>query len=426
MASKDEKQKWNINQYEKKLKEAKEVYKKRKQFIASFNLPKTKEELEKEALANASSEGSSKKGNSVKDEGTSDSVDDPNGMFALGKTKMGAPYVFGAAGPNQFDCSGFVCWLFNQKGYKFGRSTAAGYYGMFGKVSKPKPGDLVFFSGTYKPGVSHIGIYMGKHKMLHTANPEHGVEISDLNNSYWKQHFTGYRRVQSSYYHGSSKSDKKKSSKKKSSSKAVLIKAVAATNIELIGDGATRPPKDQEGTYVDTTIPVYNYNPVRFFGNTIIQSKDSRSTFLTNRIGWARSTNYQGYKQLNRKKFIHESHYDGHEGNLYSPDAKRLFENLLLKTRKPYFEVISGFRFSNEGQLSPHEAGCALDILVPNVEEAREIADCAWQLGVRSIAMGGDFALKKGFIHLDIAPKGDDFTYDGIPIYGGPGKWVIK
>ena len=99
---------------------------------------------------------------------------------------------------------------------------------------------------------------------------------------------------------------------------------------------------------------------------------------------------------------------------------------MLLKTKKPYFEVISGFRFSNPGQISPHEAGCAIDIFVKDIDEVREIADCAWQLGVRSVGIGGDFEEKRGFIHLDIAPKGNDFMYDGIPIYGGPGKWVSQ
>ncbi|WP_242553997.1 C40 family peptidase [Bacillus velezensis] len=420
MASNKKKQEYNQKQYEKKLKEAKEVYKKRKEYVASFNLPKTEEKLESEASEDKSK--SSSKGNAVKDEGGSKGVNDPKGIFALGKTKMKAPYVFGAAGPNSFDCSGFVYWVYNHCGYKFGRTTAAGYYSMFQKTSSPQPGDLVFFSGTYKGGISHIGIYMGNHTMLHTANPEHGVQISDLNLPYWKQHFSGYRRIQDSYYHGSSSS----STTKKASSKANVSSYSTFQQESVIGDDSTYPPKGQEGTYVDPNTPVYSYSPLDFFGRSIIQSKESRSVFLTNRVGWARTTNYKGFRQLNKERFIHQVHYDGYEGNLYSPDAKTLFENLLLKTQKPYFEIISGFRFSNKGQLSPHEAGCAMDIHVRNIEEVREIADCAWQLGVRSIAMGGDFTASKGFIHLDIAPKENNFTYDGLPIYGGPGRWEIR
>lgn len=344
--------------------------------------------------------------------------DDGKGLIALAKTKMKAPYVFGAAGPNTFDCSGFVCWVYNQKGYKFGRSTAAGYYSMFQATSNPKPGDLIFFSNTYKPGVSHIGIWMGGNEFIHTANKRNGVQISQLT-GYYKNKFTGFRTIQSSYYKGGG------------SSKSLAVKTraesfAALDSVGEVGDSETYPPIEEEGSYESKNKVVYSYNPVRFIGNSIRQSNDTREVFLHNRVGWARSINYEQFESLNKELFIHQEHYDGHEGNLYSPDAKKLFENLLLKTKKPYFEVISGFRFSNQGQISPHEAGCAIDILVREIDEVREIADCAWMLGVRSIGIGGDFEQKKGFIHLDIAPKGDDFMYDGIPIYGGPGKWVSQ
>lgn len=210
-----------------------------------------------------------------------------------------------------------------------------------------------------------------------------------------------------------------------------------------------KPTVDREGYYneplhdfdMETNIPMskeakeldaiyssaYVYNPVPFKGSKLMH-KDytTRKEFLVNRIGWGRSTAYAQYNKLDPDLFIHTADFDGYEGNLYSQDAKSLFESLLLKSEMPYFEVVSGFRFSNHEQLSPHEAGCAIDILVRNVKEARVIADCAWQLGVRSIAMGGNIGTGKGFIHLDIAPKGNDFTYDEVPFYGGPGKWEIK
>lgn len=419
MASDDKKRTYNKNKYIKELREGKSTYEKRKQFLASFSLPKTKEQLAKEAAAKAKAGGGTDTGNAVQDEGLASAPDDPNGIFALAKSKMGAPYVFGAAGPNTFDCSGFVCWVYNKSGYKFGRDTAAGYYNTFQHVTDPKPGDLVFFSGTYKPGVSHIGIYMGNNTMIHTANKRHGVQISELT-GYYKQKFTGYARIQDKYKTGASKSTEEKKEAKKSSIQATEVVE------EVIGDDVTLPPLEDEGGYIDLTIPTYPYNPVRFVGDSMIQANDTRSAFLHNRVGWARTKQYTGFESLNKELFIHQEHYDGYEGNLYSPDAKKVFENLLLKTRKPYFEVISGFRFSNPGQISPHEAGCAMDILVRDIDEVREIADCAWQLGVRSIAIGGDFMNQKGFIHLDIAPKGVDFMYDGIPIYGGPGKWVTK
>ncbi|MES9681816.1 C40 family peptidase [Gottfriedia acidiceleris] len=410
-----DKQTYNTEIYKKKLREAQEEYKKRKEYVSKFKLPMTEEEVE-----DVSTEST---GSAVVDEGvsTGGGGDDGKGLISLAKTKMKAPYVFGAAGPSTFDCSGFICWIYNKCGYKFGRSTAAGYYSMFEKTSKPVPGDLIFFSNTYKAGVSHIGIWMGNNEFIHTANQRNGVQISQLT-GYWKGKFTGYASP-NKYFKGSTTEKKEKPKK----SKAVQARMmVAAKEEEVIGDESTLPPIEDEGYFESKFTPKYNYIPVRFRGDSIYYSSDTREVFLHNRIGWVRNTKYKQLVHLNKKLFIHQNHYDGIEGNLYSPDAKKLFENLLLKTKKPYFEVISGFRFSNPGQLSPHEAGCAIDIRVESIDEVREIADCAWQLGVRSIAIGGDFTSNKGFIHIDIAPKGKDFMYDGVPIYGGPGKWVTQ
>lgn len=209
--------------------------------------------------------------------------------------------------------------------------------------------------------------------------------------------------------------------------------AARAVEVDTGGEPMHGDYSDETNTLTDEGKKVnqihqeyYPYKGLSFRGSSIILSKLERRDFLIERVGWGRTTQYEGYVSLDEKKFIHQPHYDGYEGNLYCPDAKTLFENLLLKTRKPYFEIISGFRYSNKGQLSPHEAGCAIDILVRDLDEVREIADCAWQLGVRSIAIGGDFAKEKGFIHLDIAPKGEKFQYGEIPIYGGPGKWDIR
>lgn len=410
-----DKQQYNKARYIDQLKKGKEAYKVRKEYVANFKLPNS-EGSDKGVSPSDIKKESGATGSAVSAPATS-SPNDAKGILALGKTKMGAPYVFGAAGPNTFDCSGFVTWVFNQCGYKFERGTAASFYEQFEPVSNPQAGDLVFFSGTYKAGVSHIGIVMGDGNMLHTANEKNGVEISSLSLSYWQKHFTGYRRVQASYYHGSSNS-----SSSNASTKAFML---ADSADEILGDGASYPPAGQEGTNKITS-PTFQYIPVRRKGDFLLQNNMSRESFLVGRVGWARNTQYENFVALDKDQFVHHDKFDGYEGNLYSPDAKTIFENLLLKTEKPYFEVISGFRFSEEGQLSPHEAGCAIDILVKSIDEAREIADCAWQLGVRSIAIGGDLENKKGFLHIDIAPKEKDWSYDGIPIYGGPGKWVIE
>lgn len=168
----------------------------------------------------------------------------------------------------------------------------------------------------------------------------------------------------------------------------------------------------------------YEYRPVlKADGSLSYNNFASRRHFLINRIGWGRSTKYMGYQKLDPKRFIHHCEFDGFEGNLYSPDAAEVFNLLMKEVGAKKFEIISGFRFSEEGLLSPHEAGCAIDILVKNFDEARKIADCAWMMGIKSVAIGGDFNNGEGFIHVDIAPKGNRYGYGYLPIYEGPGQW---
>ena len=83
---------------------------------------------------------------------------------------MGTPYVWGGSTPETgFDCSGYVCWVYNQNGYDVGRTTANGLWNKSQHISEAeaKPGDLVFFKGTYDtPGMSHTGIYLGNGMMV--------------------------------------------------------------------------------------------------------------------------------------------------------------------------------------------------------------------------------------------------------------------
>lgn len=110
---------------------------------------------------------------------------------------LGKPYVFGASGPNSFDCSGFVCYVLNQSGVaNVGRTTAQGLYNMCTPVSREnaQPGDLIFFTGTYSAGtpVTHIGIYIGNGQMIHAGNP---VQYSSIDTAYWTQHFYAFGRL---------------------------------------------------------------------------------------------------------------------------------------------------------------------------------------------------------------------------------------
>ena len=106
---------------------------------------------------------------------------------------VGYPYVWGGSSPStSFDCSGFVSYVYNQCGWDFGRLGAQGLYNISTRTSSPKPGDLVFFTGTYDtPGISHVGIYVGDGWMLHCGDP---ISYANLNTSYWQSHFYAYGR----------------------------------------------------------------------------------------------------------------------------------------------------------------------------------------------------------------------------------------
>ena len=102
--------------------------------------------------------------------------------------------LWGGSSPStSFDCSGFVSYVYNQCGWDFGRLGAQGLYNISTRTSTPKPGDLVFFTGTYDtPGISHVGIYVGDGWMLHCGDP---ISYANLNTSYWQSHFYAYGKL---------------------------------------------------------------------------------------------------------------------------------------------------------------------------------------------------------------------------------------
>ncbi|MFQ7291095.1 MAG: C40 family peptidase [Monoglobales bacterium] len=110
---------------------------------------------------------------------------------------LGFPYVWGGSTPaTSFDCSGFVCWVFSNSGvYPLSRTTAQGIYNQCARVSpqEAKPGDLIFFKGTYATNeISHIGIYVGDGMMIHAGNP---IQYTSVNTNYWQSHFYAYGRL---------------------------------------------------------------------------------------------------------------------------------------------------------------------------------------------------------------------------------------
>lgn len=110
---------------------------------------------------------------------------------------IGKRYVFGANGPNNFDCSSFVCWVYTHSGIKnMPRTTAWGIYKNYCNPVSPseaKPGDIIFFKGTYNSGspISHVGIYVGGGYMIHAGDP---IRYAKIDTPYWREHFYGYGR----------------------------------------------------------------------------------------------------------------------------------------------------------------------------------------------------------------------------------------
>ena len=117
-------------------------------------------------------------------------------MITEAEKYLGYPYVWGGSNPStSFDCSGFVSWVINHSGWNVGRLGAQGLCNICTLVSSAsvKPGDLVFFEGTYDTdGVSHVGIYVGNNMMIHCGDP---ISYTNLNSSYWQTHFYAYGRL---------------------------------------------------------------------------------------------------------------------------------------------------------------------------------------------------------------------------------------
>ena len=131
-----------------------------------------------------------------------DALSDPQfaAMMVEAEKYLGYPYVWGGSSPaTSFDCSGFVSYVLNNcgVGWNVGRLGATGLLNICTRVSSSnvRPGDLVFFEGTYDTtGASHVGIYVGNNTMIHCGDP---IQYADLTSSYWQEHFLAYGRVPS-------------------------------------------------------------------------------------------------------------------------------------------------------------------------------------------------------------------------------------
>ncbi|KYC64858.1 C40 family peptidase [Heyndrickxia coagulans] len=127
---------------------------------------------------------------------TSNSSHSVSSLIRIANSLIGTPYVWGGTSPSGFDCSGFIYYVYKKAGYDISRTNAAGLYNRSYYVSSPKPGDLVFFEGTYgtnPSAITHVGIYLGGGRFI-AANSD-GVSVSSVSYNYWKSHFDSYKRL---------------------------------------------------------------------------------------------------------------------------------------------------------------------------------------------------------------------------------------
>ena len=125
-------------------------------------------------------------------------------LLSFARSFEGYPYVYGGNGPNSFDCSGFVLYVYKHFGYSFSRGAQDQYKdGMHVDMDELLPGDLVFFTSysncnpsnsTYR-SITHVGLYLGNGSFIHASNPTRGVVIDTLWSGYYYSHFWAGCRI---------------------------------------------------------------------------------------------------------------------------------------------------------------------------------------------------------------------------------------
>lgn len=117
-------------------------------------------------------------------------------IVEFAKTLLGKPYVYGASGPNAFDCSGFTSYVFAANGISLPRcSCDQSGVGETVSINELIPGDLVFFATGSSGSVSHVGIYIGDGNIIHAATGQGKISINSLSQSYYASRFKWAKRV---------------------------------------------------------------------------------------------------------------------------------------------------------------------------------------------------------------------------------------
>lgn len=113
-------------------------------------------------------------------------------IVSLAMNYVGYRYRYGGTTPNGFDCSGFVYYVYNKSGVSLSRDMNV-QWTSGARISQAnlQPGDILFWSNTYKRGLSHVGIYIGGGKFVHAENESTGVVVSSMNTAYWASRYSG-------------------------------------------------------------------------------------------------------------------------------------------------------------------------------------------------------------------------------------------
>lgn len=338
-------------------------------------------------------------------------------------------------------CTSYVAWRLNNAGYYFHNTKSHGVRWSDAKNwddvarglgipvdNNPSPGAVA----VWNPGQPGYGGTMGHVAFVSEVNGNQ-ITIEEYN---WKGPINNYQKF--SYNRRTITKDtpscfihfpitKASSLKFSTESEPVLLAKAQQTEVqdfevklENINLDEVRIPRFS----IDYTLVI---GP-EIRGAMIFVPDENRARYHENRIMMGVQTKWADYVKLDERKFCH---FTTRALNRYAPDAAKCF-NLLYNRLNQYLgikrlQVISGWRppTMNDAEeiFSPHMCGCAMDIAVRNKLEAERIADIAWSIGFRAIAIGGDFENGKGFIHIDPGPDNGGWSL-GYGKYRGPGSML--